>query len=1777
MNSFAKFVSWLLIIAILSTTTIPVYAQEAQPEDNTNSVYLPLVDSGTDAAQVTDSAVNGPPGPFNKTYPGNTATDIPVSILLTWDPAPGAAYYKLCIDTTPDIYCDGEAFIDVYGTTYSINYLTSNTTYSWQVRAYSSDGSSTPGNGSGQWWTFTTGNYPATFNKTYPGNTATDIPVSIQLKWDPSPGATYYWYCVDTTQDKDCKDNNFTHTTATSASINLIPNTTYSWQVRAYNDSGRWTPGNGSGEWWSFTTGAYPAAFNKTYPGNQASNVPTQVIFTWEPAAGAAYYLFCVDNTHDLLCEGSENTFTRVDGTTTAKVLNPGLTYSWQVRAMSSDGIRWTPGNGSGAWWTFSTNPQGAAPFNKIAPANNATNVALAVPLSWQPSTNAVQYGYCIDSTLNNSCDRGVDNFTRLNNTNITLNLEPNRTYEWQVRAYAANGEWVPGNGPGLWWRFTTNPNGVAPFAKLAPANNATNVATTVTLNWQASRNAVQYGYCIDTTLDIICDAGDTFTRLTGTSVSLALEPGKTYQWQVRAYAANGEWLAGNGSGEWWRFTTNPRGASPFGKVAPTNGATNVATNVTLSWLGSANAVQYGYCIDDTINNTCDAGETFTRLTDTSVSVALTTDKNYEWQIRAYAADGTWIAGNGPGQWWRFTTEGSQLSGYTPGEFGVNEAGAANYRIPFVVPPGTAGMVPQIALTYDSRGSNTIAGWGWSLTGLSLISRCPTTVAQHGFIDGVDFDGNDQFCMDGQLLVAVSGEYGADNTVYRTENESFTKVVSVGRAGNGPLAFKAWTKAGLIIEYGYTTNSRLSGSGRADILYWAVNKITDTKSNYMLFTYDKYTSTGELLPKLIEYTGNTRQSLLPYDKVEFFYESRPDGRVQFIAGTPVRLAKRIQYLRVYAIDTLMREFRFGYEVSPTTGRSRLVNLTECGMNGQCLLSTRFAWSSQSADELNFNGSGSGLWGGHTGGPANNIIGDYNGDGKTDMAGFTHTDHIWHLCLSTGVGFTCTYPSAHAGGVPKNVSGDFNGDGRTDLAGYTDDGANWHLCLSTGAEFTCSYVTAHDGGTTNNAVGDFNGDGRTDLAKNGSNGLWQVCLSTGTTFTCGSWAGHAGLVANNVTADFNGDGMTDIAAHGYDDIPGKWHVCLSTGSNFACSVWNGHSGGVSNNVTGDFNGDGLADIASAVGSGGQWRVCLSTGVNFECTVWIGHGGGATNNVSGDFNGDGLTDLAGYTNIYGHWQVCLSTSAGFNCGNRYWLGHGGGSSNNFSGDYNGDGKTDLAGYGGSGTGLWHIAAANDPFPDQLLQFTNGHGARIDVTYAPLTKPAIYSKLNAAVYPERDFQAPLYVVAGYATSNGIGGQRQVTYQYQGLKVHQQGRGFLGFATITATDSETGIKTVTQYRQEHPYKSLPYKVEQFQSNGKLLQSVESNWKVLNFNSAVQATAVTEAEARAHYPSVAEEAEPSLLPTTMISDTTLEPITAIPEGDVTTPLDQVEGDPTAAFTATLQPKLYLPLVTVGSSADGVGEEAPPPDLPPLQGNDDGFTNFIDFAEQLLPDPLVADEVMPFLADDAIIDLPLEAVAVEAASLEALAAPNAAGVTYFPYIELTVVRKYELDGAFTHLVATSTAYDNYGNPTRIVEATHDGTVNDNYAKTTVNTYTNNSSRWILGRLTRAQVTLEASNQLVQTRTSAFTYDAASGLLISEETEPGSPLSLRKSYEYDNFGNIIRSVTSGPDIATRDHRSEYGFRGRFSLKSTNALGQSIETIHEQTLGVPAISSMIGRSR
>jgi hypothetical protein len=77
------------------------------------------------------------------------------------------------------------------------------------------------------------------------------------------------------------------------------------------------------------------------------------------------------------------------------------------------------------------------------------------------------------------------------------------------------------------------------------------------------------------------------------------------------------------------------------------------------------------------------------------------------------------------------TASAQQMS--LPGKFAVSSSGAATYDIAIAVPPGTAGMVPSLKLSYSSHGvGNGLLGAGWTLSGLPSIGRCAKTMAQDG-------------------------------------------------------------------------------------------------------------------------------------------------------------------------------------------------------------------------------------------------------------------------------------------------------------------------------------------------------------------------------------------------------------------------------------------------------------------------------------------------------------------------------------------------------------------------------------------------------------------------------------------------------------------------------------------------------------------------------------------------------------------------------------------------------------------------------------------------------------------------------------------------------------------------------------------------------------------------------------------------------------------------------------------------------------------------------------
>ena len=262
------------------------------------------------------------------------------------------------------------------------------------------------------------------------------------------------------------------------------------------------------------------------------------------------------------------------------------------------------------------------------------------------------------------------------------------------------------------------------------------------------------------------------------------------------------------------------------------------------------------------------------------------------------------------------------LVGTLPGEIAVDSRGTAGYSIPLVVPPGTAGMVPTLGLTYTSGGGNGLLGVGWSISGLSAITRVPATKFHDDFDDPVDYDNNDRFMLDGQRLILVNGEnYGDPDSEYRTEVESFQKIIAKGTSVSGPAWFEVRSKDGLIREYGKTGDARY----RPEIesaLFWSINKVTDSAGNYINFQYYKAESEvwGRHRPTKIEYTGNTSEGLTPYSTISFEYEPRPDLHTTFAASGGMRHDKRLKKIVMKVGTTYVRDYRLVYELSPISKR-----------------------------------------------------------------------------------------------------------------------------------------------------------------------------------------------------------------------------------------------------------------------------------------------------------------------------------------------------------------------------------------------------------------------------------------------------------------------------------------------------------------------------------------------------------------------------------------------------------------------------------------------------------------------------------------------------------------------------------------------------------------------------------------------------------------------------------------------------------------------------------------
>jgi hypothetical protein len=215
------------------------------------------------------------------------------------------------------------------------------------------------------------------------------------------------------------------------------------------------------------------------------------------------------------------------------------------------------------------------------------------------------------------------------------------------------------------------------------------------------------------------------------------------------------------------------------------------------------------------------------------------------------------------------------------------------------------------------------------------------------------------------------------------------------------------------------------------------------------------------------------------------------------------------------------------------------------------------------------------------------VGDFNGDGRDDVIIFVRNAKSGagrgdvYVALSTGSSFVGagTWHDFFCVNTEIPAVGDFNGDGKDDIAAFAretwsgEGRADVYVALSTGSSFSGTGTKWHDFFCIADeipVVGDFNGDGKDDISaysRSGSTrGNIYVALSTGSGFSgtgvvWKDWSGAVNYIPD--TGDFNGDGKDDFACFlhmvhtgsYYDAMTGDVEVALSDGAKFGTTaVW-----------------------------------------------------------------------------------------------------------------------------------------------------------------------------------------------------------------------------------------------------------------------------------------------------------------------------------------------------------------------------------------------------------------------------------------------------------------------------------------------------------------------------------------------------------------------------------------------------------------------------------------------
>jgi RHS repeat-associated protein len=550
-----------------------------------------------------------------------------------------------------------------------------------------------------------------------------------------------------------------------------------------------------------------------------------------------------------------------------------------------------------------------------------------------------------------------------------------------------------------------------------------------------------------------------------------------------------------------------------------------------------------------------------------------------------------------------------------------------------------------------------------------------------------------------------------------------------------------------------------------------------------------------------------------------------------IKGLKRLLAIEVRSTSITGVPSRSRRYDFTYQQDVLTKDSLLSSIQETLVNGESISPALFDWPVAEKLLINLLSSvGTGVTS-HTKIRSDFLFSDFDGNGKTDVLIWNATGQTnsFSLALSTGSSFGPTSATNIVGDAASKtnqvVIGDFNGDSKSDVLVWSSTAAQYRIHHSTGNDFSLPINTNIALGDTNHPLcaADFNGDGRTDILTwnfPGNPGRYSLLHSEGASFAAPiatAITTNTGLPNLMFTGEFNGDGMTDIML--WNPTSSRYDLHLATGTGFASATPTGVTtsffpNGGESNLTGDFNGDGLTDImvvglAPAADTytffyckGGTFTTGIASGIKSREVF-----NDDFNNSNMDFNGDGKSDIL---HIFGASSDALYIPY-LGVGDRFsTIGYLDIRTRDYRhsvADINGDGKTDFLIWGTPNANQYNLKLNEGPPQRLVKQVTNGQGVTTKFQYKSLTDLSLHTPATGLTYPNVSVVAPLYLVASKTTSNGMdvdaytgastGAPAENTQQftYAGAWGVVNGRGFQGFTGRTVVDQATGRVSSSSY----------------------------------------------------------------------------------------------------------------------------------------------------------------------------------------------------------------------------------------------------------------------------------------------------------------------------------------------------------------------------------------------